>query len=136
MSKCPPEGDKRFFSLMAVARFLSGKTTKKEWSSIDTGISSHSNGSPSSSSSSSSMISKIGDEQENDENDENDRHFKKWNKWLSEIALREPFDGWVLETKRWKRKVIAFEYWCNLFFHQQKLRSFTKWKEMRRFFDF
>ena len=60
------------------------------------------------------------------------RHFKKWNKWLSEIALREPFDGWILETKRWKRKVIAFEYWCNRFFHQQKLRSFTKWKEMSR----
>ena len=60
------------------------------------------------------------------------RYFRYWKVWLNKLTLREPFVGWAVGTRRWKKKLIAFQYWCGLAFVQQKKTYFHCWSEYIR----
>ena len=54
------------------------------------------------------------------------RSCRRWKVWISERELRRPFAGWVRETIRWRRKLVAFEYWSGLSFLRQLGSGFKK----------
>jgi hypothetical protein len=60
------------------------------------------------------------------------RHFRYWKRWLTKVELRIPFIGWATEIRRWKRKLIAFDYWSNLSFTRQKKHFFKRWVKNER----
>ena len=60
------------------------------------------------------------------------RHWVRWQKWIQDRALQEPFDAWVREIKQWKKRLIAFDYWCDLSFRRQLQVSFARWIKLSR----
>ena len=51
---------------------------------------------------------------------------QRWRRWVGERELRRPFAGWVTETVRWRRRLVAFDYWTSLSFVRQLRRGFIK----------